>query len=74
MPPDAALPDTGVGLEWERLLGSIFIVSPVYGTRCSSVLCIDTHGRVDVTERTYHITRGALSGSEDRRFRFQVTG
>ena len=35
--PDASLlPDTGVGPEWERILSSIFIASPIYGTRSSS--------------------------------------
>jgi uncharacterized protein with NRDE domain len=38
--PDAALPDTGVPLDWERRLSAAFIVSPEYGTRCSSVLGI----------------------------------
>jgi uncharacterized protein with NRDE domain len=36
--PDGALPDTGVPLDWERRLSAAFIVSPDYGTRCSSVL------------------------------------
>ena len=37
---DEELPDTGVGLERERLLSPPFIVSPDgrYGTRCSTVL------------------------------------
>lgn len=39
-PPDAALPDTGVGLARERLLGSPMIVSETYGTRCASVLLL----------------------------------
>ncbi len=38
--PDAELPDTGVGLEAERLLSPPFIVSPRYGTRCSTVISI----------------------------------
>ena len=38
---DADLPDTGVGLEWERLLSSAFIRSPSYGTRASSVLLLN---------------------------------
>lgn len=37
-PTDAQLPDTGVGLELERLLAPRFIQSPNYGTRTSSVL------------------------------------
>lgn len=36
--PDAALPDTGVGLERERWLSSAFIRSPQYGTRASTVV------------------------------------
>ena len=36
--PDASLPDTGIGLEWERLLSSAFIATPIYGTRSSTVL------------------------------------
>ncbi len=35
---DNELPDTGVGLELERLLAPPFVLHPVYGTRCSSVL------------------------------------
>jgi len=34
---DARLPDTGLPLERERLLSSPFIISPDYGTRCSTV-------------------------------------
>lgn len=34
---DAALPNTGVGLDWERKLSSALIVSEDYGTRCSTI-------------------------------------
>jgi uncharacterized protein with NRDE domain len=34
---DTALPDTGVGLAWERKLSSALIVSEDYGTRCSTI-------------------------------------
>ncbi|WP_240624023.1 NRDE family protein [Ahniella affigens] len=37
---DAELPDTGVGLEWERLLSSPFIVGEHYGTRASSLVLV----------------------------------
>jgi len=37
---DEALPETGIGLDYERLLSPPFIVSPRYGTRCSTVLCL----------------------------------
>lgn len=39
--PDHLLPDTGVGVELERLLSPIFISGHKYGTRSSSVLTID---------------------------------
>jgi len=37
-PSDCRLPKTGVDLTWERILSAVFIESPVYGTRSSSVL------------------------------------
>jgi uncharacterized protein with NRDE domain len=53
-PDDDRLPDTGVGLEWERILSAMFIVSPVYGTRSSTVLMIDQRNRVILAERSYN--------------------
>jgi uncharacterized protein with NRDE domain len=53
IPDDKRLPDTGVGLEWERILSPIFIMSPSYGTRSSTVLSIDHSNRVTFIERTF---------------------
>ena len=53
-PDDKELPDTGVGLKWERILSSIFIVSPVYGTRSSSVIMIDRKNHVTFIERVFN--------------------
>ncbi|MBU8974805.1 NRDE family protein [Lysobacter sp. MMG2] len=39
--PDDTLPDTGVGLELERLLSPPFVRGERYGTRCSSVVLIE---------------------------------
>lgn len=50
---DIDLPDTGIGLEKERMLSSIFIKSPDYGTRLSTVLRIDKSGLVDFHERSF---------------------
>jgi uncharacterized protein with NRDE domain len=50
---DGALPDTGVGLERERLLAPVFIAHPDYGTRCSTVLAIDRDGRWWFEERRF---------------------
>ncbi|KGM45601.1 NRDE family protein [Neobacillus niacini] len=36
--PDENLPQTGVSLEWERMLSAMFIKSENYGTRSSTVL------------------------------------
>ena len=51
--PDAELPETGVPLAWERLLSSVFIHSPTYGTRASTVLTRDRDGRFQVEERSF---------------------
>lgn len=50
--PDAALPDTGVGLELERMLSPPFVLDPRYGTRCSSVVLVGADG-VLFAERRY---------------------
>lgn len=53
IPPDNMLPDTGMGLAWERLLAPIFISSPSYGTRCSSIVTVDRTGQVRFREVTW---------------------
>lgn len=40
-PDDSELPDTGVGLDLERLVAPVFIQSPNYGTRASSAVILD---------------------------------
>ncbi len=54
-PEDAALPDTGVGMELERLLGSVFIASPAYGTRASTLLFGYGDGRRRIIERSFGV-------------------
>jgi uncharacterized protein with NRDE domain len=56
--PDSELPDTGVGLERERLLSSRFICSAEYGTRCSTLLLVRVDGEV-----VFHERRFAADGS-----------
>ena len=53
VPPDEKLPATGIGLEWERLLSTIFIESPIYGTRSSTILLIGKNRRVRFVERVF---------------------
>lgn len=70
-PPDDQLPVTGVGLEWERILSPLFIESPVYGTRASTVLLIDRQGRTLFVERVFNGEAGPWMTS---RFDFRITG
>lgn len=42
--PDAALPSTGVALDWERRLSAAFIVGEAYGTRASSLVLVGDEG------------------------------
>ncbi|KAL6077436.1 TANGO2 domain-containing protein [Balamuthia mandrillaris] len=74
--PDEELPNTGVGLEWERTLGSIFVQSPDYGTRSSVVVLVDNHGKVSVTERAKQVDAQGLTRPDanfvDSHFTFQV--
>ena len=57
---DAELPDTGVGLEWERRLSAPFIVGDVYGTRCSTVVLVEA-ARITFVERRF-APGGAYAG------------
>jgi len=56
-PLDTTLPDTGVGIEWERILSPLFITSEGYGTMSSSVLLIKKTGEVSFWEQT-HMSSG----------------
>jgi len=53
MPADEDLPDTGVGLELERLLSPAFIRGPTYGTRASTLVAIDHQGQGWISERRF---------------------
>lgn len=50
---DGALPDTGLPVDMERAVSSIFIRTNGYGTRCSTVMLIDNAGGTYVQERTW---------------------
>lgn len=52
-PPDEALPETGVGIAWERRLAPAFIVSPEYGTRSTTLLVVHADGSARVLERSF---------------------
>jgi uncharacterized protein with NRDE domain len=52
---DQFLPDTGIGLERERALSSMFIKTNGYGTRCSTVILISLDNHVLFSERVYDL-------------------
>jgi uncharacterized protein with NRDE domain len=60
---DDRLPSTGVPLEWERALSSVFIRHEHYGTRASTTLRIQKRS-VEVREVTH--LRDQVSASENR--------
>ena len=49
--PDAALPDTGVGIEMERWLSPPFVRGERYGTRCSTVVLVEAQSIVFAERR-----------------------
>lgn len=50
---DEDLPDTGVGLELERVLSPLFIVGEAYGTRASTIVSVGRAGRITLEERRF---------------------
>ncbi|MGM0875745.1 MAG: NRDE family protein [Bacillota bacterium] len=64
--PDDELPSTGVSLEWERKLSSLFIQTPNYGTR-SSTLVFMNHEDVWFVERMFEGRE-----SKEREFTFGI--
>jgi uncharacterized protein with NRDE domain len=55
---DADLPSTGVALEWERTLSAVFVRSPAYGTRASTLLFRDRGGKSRLIERSFDASGG----------------
>lgn len=71
LPPEGLLPDTGVGPAWERILAPVFIQSPIYGTRTSSIILLDKNGVLRFFERT-HAVEGFVEREETRECSMQV--
>jgi uncharacterized protein with NRDE domain len=66
---DEDLPKTGVPIDWERRLSSIFIIGEEYGTRSSTVLKVDKQHKVTWHERTYDNTATCTSSQS---FHFSI--
>lgn len=65
---EGELPDTGVGAQWERVLSPMFIHTPEYGTRSSTVLLVGHDGHITFAERVYE--KGEVK--EENVFEFQI--
>jgi len=72
-PPDRMLPDTGVGLDWERILSPLFITSEGYGTRSSSIIFIERGGEITFMERTFIPDGGVSRAEKTRKFSFKAS-
>lgn len=66
---DVGLPNTGVSPELERALSSMFIKTPAYGSRCSTVVLVDKDNYVRFSERVYNLATFNYTLSE---FEFQA--
>lgn len=51
--PDDVLPDTGVGIERERLLSAAFISGEFYGTRASTLVAVGHDSATRIVERRF---------------------
>jgi uncharacterized protein with NRDE domain len=65
--PDAELPDTGVGIAWERRLAPPLITGAEYGTRASTVVAIADDGAIAFEERSRG-PDGGVTGTVVERF------
>ncbi len=64
---DNSLPNTGVGIEWERRLASPLITGADYGTRASTVLAVAAAGEARFEERS-RAADGAVTGVSSHAF------
>lgn len=64
---DSDLPDTGVGLDWERMLSARFVHGAEYGTRASTVYLVDRQGQAHFIEKSFD-ENGAEKGIKEFRF------
>jgi uncharacterized protein with NRDE domain len=74
---DEALPQTGISLEWERLLSAAFIRvppdAPIYGTRSSTVLTVAEDGMISYDEISWGTDTSSTRIASRNRFCFKST-
>lgn len=61
---DDRLPNTGLSLEWERILSAPFVLNADYGTRCSSVVLLSEDGQLFLAERRFN-SQGETTGETE---------
>ena len=66
---DTHLPKTGIPLDWERRLSSIFILGEEYGTRSSTILLIDKNQNVTWKERSFDNQTACIA---ERNYNFSI--
>jgi len=71
-PPDGDLPDTGIGLEKERMHSPLFVASEDYGTRSSSVILMERGGKTIFLERRFSPEGCGRFREETSCFKFMV--
>ncbi len=68
-PPDELLPETGLTLEIERAVSPVFVATPFYGTRSSTVIFIDSDNQVTFIEKSLSVEMKGWITSE---FNFKI--
>ncbi len=68
---DKELPKTGLGKELEKRLSAPFIITPTYGTRCSTVVSVRNSGAVTFIERSFE-PDGTFAGASTFEFKLAV--
>ncbi len=52
-PGERPLPRGGLPREWQRILSAPFVLNPTYGTRCSTVVMLESDGAAYLAERRF---------------------
>lgn len=69
-PEEDHLPKTGIPFELEKALSPIYITTPDYGTRASTILLIDDKNHMTFIERSYY--QGEIVGNGNNYFSVSI--
>ncbi len=69
LPPDDLLPDTGLKIEIERAVSPVFVETPFYGTRSSTVIFCEMNNKITFYEKSLDVINKTWSKTV---FEFQV--